>query len=85
MTDPENKTPYKIKIIFKRVISVLLSISTFILLIVLLRWAGFKGILSFIAGLAIMAYLLLSNNIMMRSLITLFGAGKNLKELMNEK
>ncbi len=75
----------KIKDNLKRILNIALSILSFIIIIVLLRWAGIKGIISFIAGMTLMGYLLLSNNLMMRSLITIFGANKNLKEIMDEK
>lgn len=74
--------PLAIKETLKKISNIFLSLLSFFILILLLRWAGIKGIVSFIAGMIMMAYLLLSNNIMMRTLVDMFGAGKNIREIM---
>lgn len=77
-------TTYKLKEILKKTSNIFLSLLSLLILILLLRWAGIKGILSFIAGMLIMAYLLLSNNIMVRTLVSIFGSEENLKEIMKK-
>lgn len=72
----------KIKDKLNKVKNVVLSIASFFMLLFLLRWSGIKGILSFFTGMALMAYLLLSNNIMVRSLVKIFGSEENIKEIM---
>ena len=76
--------PIKILDTIKRIILIVTSIGTVIILFMLLRWAGIKGILSFIAGMVIMAYLLLSNNIMTRVLVKMFEAEKGINEIMGK-
>lgn len=46
------------------------------------RWVGFKGILSFLIGMGIMAYLLLSKNPMVKMIIKLAESQEHLEELM---
>ena len=76
--------PIKILDTIKRIILIVTSIGTVIILFMLLRWTGIKGILSFIAGMVIMAYLLLSNNIMTRVLVKMFEAEKGINEIMGK-
>jgi len=76
--------PIKTLDTIKRIILIVTSIGTVIILFMLLRWAGIKGILSFIAGMVIMAYLLLSNNIMTRVLVKMFEAEKGINEIMGK-
>ncbi len=68
----------------KKVINITISILSIFGLFYLMRWAGLKGILSFLVGMIIMAYLILSNNLIMRSVVTLFGAERSIKEIMDE-
>lgn len=61
------------------------KIVSIILLIICLRWAGLKGIISFLFGMAIMAYLMLSNNSLMMFFIKMFSDKQYLEEIMGEK
>ncbi len=68
----------------KTVLNIVLSLASILLIFIYFRWVGYKGVISFLLGMVIMAYLLLSNNIIMRSLIKIFEAKQTLKELMKK-
>lgn len=68
----------------KTVLNIVLSLASILLIFIYFRWVGYKGVISFLLGLIVMAYLLLSNNIIMRSLIKIFEAEQTLKDIMKK-
>lgn len=58
---------------FKRmtlsVLKRLIMITTTILLLILIRYAGWKGVMCFVLGMIMMAYLILSENMMLKGVI----------------
>jgi len=62
-----------------------IKIVSIILIILFIRWAGIKGIIALIMGMAIMAYLILSGNQIMLFFIKIFGNKEYLEEIINEK
>lgn len=71
----------KIKNIAKQIIRVVLIIVSLLAMINLFRWLGYKGFFGFVLGMAAMGYLLLSKNIVFRSLIGYFDADDFLDDL----
>lgn len=75
----------KIKNILNTIIRIFIIIASILLVIGFLRWAGIKGVLSFMLGMSLMAYLLLSKNIMFQGIIEMFGASEYLSEIGKKK
>jgi len=59
-----------------RILRIIISIASILLLIGFFRWTGLKGLMSFILGLFVMAYLLLSKNAMLMGVVEYFEAGR---------
>jgi len=57
----------------KQYVRYLVSIASLIGLVVFIRWAGMKGIISFFLGMTVMAALFLSKNMMIRLLVDKFS------------
>lgn len=75
----------KIKNILMTILRIFIIIASILLVIGFLRWAGIKGVLSFMLGMSLMAYLLLSKNIMFQGIIEMFGASEYLSEIGKKK
>ncbi len=67
------------------ILRIFIIIASILLVIGFLRWAGIKGVLSFMLGMSLMAYLLLSKNIMFQGIIEMFGASEYLSEIGKKK
>lgn len=65
----------------KRILRIVISIASILILIFFFRWVGLKGVLAFFLGMTIMAYLLLSKNLMFMGIIDYFGADKYIDEV----
>ena len=65
----------------KRAISILISIGSVIALLMFFRWATYKGVIAFMLGLFVMAYLLLSKNPALKFIVEYFGAGDSIEEI----
>lgn len=74
----------KIANIGRQTLKITLSIASIILLIVFFRWIGFKGLLAFFFGMGLMAYLLLSKNLMLSYIVDYFGAKDHIKEIRKD-
>jgi len=75
------KIKEKVSNIFKVTLRIVIMIASVLLILGFFRWAGIKGILSFMLGMGIMAYLLLSKNMMFRGIIDMFGATEYLDDM----
>lgn len=75
----------KISNILKVTLRIIVMIASVLLIIGFLRWGGIKGILSFMLGMGLMAYLLLSKNMMFQGIIGMFGADEYLNEIGKKK
>ncbi len=75
------KATRSVKSIFFTVLRIVIMIASVLLIIGFFRWAGIKGMLSFLLGMGIMAYLLLSKNMMFRGIIETFGATEYISEM----
>lgn len=60
-------------------LKIVISIATLVLLFLALRWLGFKGVVGFFSGMAIMAYVFMSQNNMMLALINILDKSKKKK------
>ena len=69
----------------KQFITITLSIATFIGIIYLLIYVGLKGFISFVLGMTVMAYLILSKNAMMLWFIEFAQAEHYIKEIKIKK
>lgn len=74
-----------IKEFIKKVLQILFSILTIILLFTFFRWAGIKGLLSFLIGMLIMAFLILSKNPVMTSIIAMTQSEDFIDTVMDKK
>ena len=75
------KIKEKLSNIFKVTLRIIVMIASILLIIAFLRWGGIKGILSFVLGMSLMAYLLLSKNMMFQGIISMFGADEYLNDV----
>lgn len=66
-------------------VRIAVAIGTFLLLIMMIRWAGIKGVLMLFLGMGIMAYLLLSKNIMLLALIDKLEGNEYIDEIKKKK
>ncbi len=85
----EDKKVFKVFTPLKGILMTVLRITVMILSILLIfgffRWSGIKGFLSFLLGMGIMAYLLLSKNMMFQMIIETFGAVEYIDEVKKKK
>ena len=79
------KPLHRILGVSKQFLTIIISIATFIGIIYLLIYVGLKGFISFIAGMMIMAYLILSKNAMMMWFIDFAQAEHYIKEIKVKK
>lgn len=61
----------KIKNFTLIIVKIVISLVTIILFIGFFRWTGFKGLISFMLGMLIMAFLILSKNPILLSIIAM--------------
>jgi len=61
------------------------KIVSILLFILFIRWAGAKGMIALVLGMAAMAYLILSGNQLMMFFIKAFGNKEYLEEIMGKK
>lgn len=73
------------KSVLKRVLIIVLSIGSIILLFLFLRWVGLKGLLSLMIGMFIMAWLLLSKNQLLLWVIKKTEGGDYLEEVKGKE
>lgn len=74
-----------IKSFFRKFLMLAMSFASIILLFLFLRWAGIKGLASFGLGMGIMAYLMLSKNLMLAYIIDKTKSGEYLHEIKSEQ
>lgn len=67
------------------ILSVAIKIISILLFILCIRWAGLKGIISMLFGMAIMAYMMLSGNRLLMFFVKIFGNKEYLEEIMGKK
>lgn len=72
----------KTKQIARKIFMIALSVASVVGIFMFFRWVGFKGILSFLIGMSIMAYLLLSKNSMVAMIIKMTESNDHLSEIM---
>lgn len=68
-----------------KIFKICYSVLTILAFIYFLRWAGYKGVISLLLGMLIMAYLLLSKNIMFMSLVKLLEAEQHIDDIKEKK
>lgn len=79
------KATRSVKSIFFTILRIIIMIASILLIIAFFRWAGLKGMASFILGMSLMGYLLLSKNMMFQGIISMFGADEYLNEISKKK
>ena len=65
-------------------LNVAIKIISILLFILCIRWAGIKGIISMLFGMAIMAYIMLSGNQLLMFFVKIFGNKEYLVEIMGK-
>ena len=79
------RAQHAVSSVLKVTLRLVVMIASVLLIIAFLRWAGIKGILSFVLGMSLMAYLLISKNMMFQGIISMFGADEYLNEVAKKK
>lgn len=69
----------------KKIFKIICFILSIFLFIWFFRWASWKGMISFVLGMGIMGFLLLSKNPMLRFLISFAQADDYFKEIIDKK
>lgn len=75
----------KIKNGLNYVLKIIFSMASFVALTYVLYWGGLKGFTMLLLGMFIMAYLMLSKNIMVQAMISYFEADGFIGEIKDEK
>jgi len=75
------KAKQSAKGVLQIILRIVIMIASILLILGFFRWAGVKGVLAFILGMLIMAYLLLSKNFMFKGIIDMFGATEYLEDM----
>jgi len=71
----------KIKNVAKPIFRIFTTLISIFLFIWLFRYLGFKGILGLFIGMTIMAYLILSKNMLLLGIVNIFDAGGFVEEI----
>lgn len=74
-----------IRNVFKTILRIAFIIASILLILGFFRWAGIKGFIAFLLGMGIMAYLLLSKNMMFQGIIEMFGADEYITDIGKKK
>lgn len=75
------KAKQSAKGVLQIILRIVIMIASILLILGFFRWAGLKGMLAFMLGMGIMAYLLLSKNMMFMGIIETFGATEYIREM----